>query len=61
MAVVTAEVLALLKEIKADQIAERLLQGKCQWEQMSMAAVLREWGDPRTWSAYKDEVAALSA
>lgn len=40
----------LFAEIKREGGApwERL-KAKCQWEHMGQMAVLREWGDPRTW------------
>lgn len=44
----------LLKEIQADEKAYQLLRDKCEWEQMSLYAVLREWGDPREWDSYKE-------
>lgn len=34
---------------KENGIAEELLRKKCQWEHMTRAAVVMEWGDPRTW------------
>jgi hypothetical protein len=26
------------------------LRAKCEWERLSMMAVIRIWGDPRTWN-----------
>ena len=49
---ITAAEWAIMKEINADPEAENLLSAKCRWEGMSRFAVLREWGDPRTWRSY---------
>ena len=38
-----------LDEIIQDPKAVERMKAKCQWEHMSWLAVLREWGDPRTW------------
>lgn len=50
---INAEDRALLAAVDADPIARDLLSAKCRWEQMGRHAVLREWGDPREWPAYK--------
>jgi len=49
------EALALSRTIyDGDPVAEELLRAKCQWEKMTRLAVLKEWGDPRTWPDYID-------
>ncbi|MHA1962734.1 MAG: hypothetical protein ACW99U_21300 [Candidatus Thorarchaeota archaeon] len=48
----------LMLEIVSDPTALQLLKDKCSWERMSRYAVLREWGDPRNWPAYKEDKAA---
>lgn len=47
---VSPETLKILEEVKkaGGEPWERL-QAKCQWEHMSLTAVIKEWGDPRTW------------
>jgi hypothetical protein len=63
MGSITDKEVALQKEIRADPIAYKLLQGKCQWEHMGQFAVLREWGDPRKWhngKVYKEAAAENS-
>ncbi len=45
--------LALLTEVEKDPLALELLRHKCVWMQKSWLAVLRDFGDPRTWSSYK--------
>lgn len=50
-----AELVALSKEVAADPKADALLRAKCQWEQMTRMAVLKEWGDPRNWADYNEE------
>jgi len=46
----SAGLFKISKEIAAlgGEIEERL-KAKCQWEQMSRIAVIKSWGDPRTW------------
>ena len=59
MAIITKEQDELRKEIYSDPIAKSLLLAKCEWEHMSPYAVLREWGDPRTWHngrVYKEAI-----
>ena len=42
----------LSQEVKRESgEPEQRLRGKCRWERMSRTAVIREWGDPRTWQA----------
>lgn len=49
MAKITKEDERLFEEIKKDPEAYELLKGKARWEQMSLMAVLRDYGDPRNW------------
>lgn len=39
----------LMAEVKANPDAFERLKAKARWEGMSLSAILREWGDPRTW------------
>jgi hypothetical protein len=41
--------------------ADQKLKAKCQWDGMSRTAVIREWGDPRSWPNVKGEARADSA
>jgi len=52
----TIEERAILREVMVDPLARRLLKNKQRWEQMGALAVLREWGDPRKWSSYVEEL-----
>lgn len=64
MSAITDQEVARMKEIRADPIAKELLGAKCQLEYMSCYAVVREWGDPRTWhggKVYKEAAAAKQA
>ena len=56
MSAITEADRKLMAEVKADQRAYELLQHKCRWEAMPLYAVLREWGDPRTWPSYEGRV-----
>jgi len=44
----------LMTEVRANPVAYELLRNKCVWEAMSNYAVLRIWGDPRTWPSYAE-------
>lgn len=55
MAIITEEILALNREIREENgRRENLLRHKCNWERITRCAVLREYGDPATWPAFKD-------
>jgi len=53
MSEITQEDRQLMREVQADPKARELLADKCRWEAMPGFAVLKEWGDPRTWPSYK--------
>ncbi len=60
MAIVTDEIKALSQEIRKENgRREELLGHKCNWEHMTRWAVLREYGDPATWPAFKEEPKAV--
>ena len=60
MAIISEEILALSKEIREENgKREELLKHKCNWEQMTRCKVLREYGDPATWPAFKEEPKAV--
>lgn len=47
---VSEETVRIEREIReAGGEAEQRLRDKCRWEAMTRYAVIREWGDPRTW------------
>ncbi len=50
MGVITNEQQALFDEVKKDPAAFQRLKDKARWERESLMYVLRNWGDPRTWS-----------
>lgn len=50
---VMRDVSGLLHEVLADPRAAELLRRKCEWECMTGAQVLNEWGDPRRWPSYR--------
>jgi len=52
---VSQQTLTILQEVKKDSEAWERLQSKCQWEHMSLTAVIKEWGDPRTWGKAQNE------
>lgn len=46
----TEECERIYQEVKASNTRAFLrLRDKCKWEGMGLLAVIREWGDPRTW------------
>lgn len=55
MAEITPEILELSHKIR-DENGKRdeLLRAKCNWEQMTRCAVLREYGDPNTWPGFAE-------
>ena len=49
MGKITKEDEKLMEEIKKDKKAYQRLKNKAVWENMTVFAVLKEWGDPRGW------------
>ena len=49
MSKITKEDKKLMEEIKKDKKAFQRLKNKAVWENMTVFAVLKEWGDPRGW------------
>ena len=45
----------LMREIMLNPRAYKLLRIKAKYEQMGLHAVLKEWGDPRKWPAFKED------
>lgn len=62
MSAVTPEVMQIEREIReaGGEPAERL-RAKCRWEAMGRYAVIREWGDPRTWAPLQSVVQGSGA
>lgn len=47
---VSKDALRILKEVQEQGgIPAQKLRAKCNWEQMSQTAVIKNWGDPRNW------------
>ena len=46
---ITDEDKNLMEEIKKDPDAYQQLRDKANWEQMSLYAILKDYGDPRKW------------
>ena len=46
---ITPEDKKLMEELKKDRDAYNKLRAKAQWEQISLFAVLKDYGDPRKW------------
>jgi len=46
---ITPEDEKLMIEIQQDKEAYEKLKAKARWEQMSLYAVLKDYGDPREW------------
>ena len=60
VAIITEEIKALSREIREENgRREELLGHKCNWEHMTRWAVLREYGDPARWPAFKEKPKAV--
>ena len=49
MSKITKDDEKLMEEIKKDKKAYQRLKNKAVWENTTVFAVLKEWGDPRGW------------
>lgn len=53
---ISKEEKVLLQKIIKNPIAFKLLQDKARWEAMTLSGTLQEWGDPRKWREYKEQL-----